>query len=150
MGMESTGRPLKKPMAFLGKGLGLSIDVVELSAASLLSRLMSEGQSRCLAQLPVGISWLVRKTAGSLRGLERAIRDLEELEAHVRLANFFRRLDKLETRGPFVGGTAGDRALGSLAAVHKEVLIALEHANTNFEKGNLRVKTFDGAAGVLP
>ena len=53
--------------------------------------------------------------------------------------------------GAFVGGKAGDRALDSLATVHKEVLIALEGANTSFEKGNLRVETVDeGADGVLP
>ena len=88
----------------------------------------------------VGFSWLVRKMAGSSQGLERAICDLEAPEAHIRLAHFFLRLDELETRGAFVGGRAGDSALGSLAAVHEEI-IALKHANASFEKGNLRVET---------
>ena len=88
---------------------------------------------------------------GSAHGLERAIYDLEALKVYIRLAQFFLRLDELETHGEFVGGKTGDCALGSLAAVHKEVLIALEGANMIFEKGNLRVETVDeGATGVLP
>jgi hypothetical protein len=83
-------------------------------------------------------------------GLELEIRGPEVLDAYIRLAHFFLRLDELETRGALVGGKAGDGALGSLAAVHKEILIALERANASFEKGNLRVETVDeGAAGVL-
>jgi hypothetical protein len=92
----------------------------------------------------IGISWLVRKMAGSSHEFERAIRDLETLEAHIRLAHFFLRLDEFETRGAFVGGRAGDDDLGSLAAAH-EILIVLERANASFEKGKLRV-----TAGVLP
>ena len=46
--------------------------------------------------------------AGSSHGRERAIRDFEAPEAHIRLTHFFLRLDELETRGAFVGGRAGD------------------------------------------
>ena len=89
----------------------------------------------------VSISWLVRKMAGSSHGLERAIRDLEVPEAHIRLAHFFLRLDELETSGAFVGGRAGDGALGSLATILEEIPIAFERANASFEKGSLRIET---------
>ena len=89
----------------------------------------------------VSISWLVRKVAGSSHGLERAIHDLEAPEADIRLAHFFHRLDELETRGAFVGGRAGDGALGSFATILEEILIALECANASFEKGSLGIET---------
>lgn len=41
--------------------------------------------------------------------------------------------------------------MGSLATVHKEILIAPERANASFEKGDLRVEIIDErAAGVFP
>ena len=68
------------------------------------------------------------------------MRDLEALEAQIRLAHFFLRLDGLKTHGEFFGGKAGDHAFSSLAAVHKEVLIALEGANTRLEKDDIRFR----------
>ena len=66
--------------------------------------------------------------AGSSHGRERAIRNLEAPEAHIRLVRFFLRLDELETRGAFVGDRAGGSALGGLAAVNEDILIAFESA----------------------
>ena len=69
--------------------------------------------------------------AGISHGQERAIRNLETPEAHIRLVNFSLRFDELETRGAFVGGRAGGSALGGLAAVNEDILIALESANAH-------------------
>ena len=139
-----TGPPLKMPLAFLGKR-------PEAVKSTWKSR-ERLGRS-CGWYLgddpdvwhgsPVSISWYVRKMAGRLRGIKRAIRDL-------RLAHFLR-LDELEMCGAFVRDKTGARALGSLAVVHEEVLIALEGVNTSIEKDNLRVETIDeDVDGVLP
>ena len=75
--------------------------------------------------------------AGISHGRERAIRNLEAPEGHIRLVSFSLRFDELETRGAFVGGRAGGSALGGLAAVNEDILIALESANASFKKGNI-------------
>ena len=98
----------------------------------------------------VSVGWWERWQGRRSRGLKMAIRALEALEAHIRLTYFFLRVDECETRSAFIGGKAGDCALRSLAAVHKEVLIALEGAYASFEKGNLRVEAVNKGAAVVP
>lgn len=83
--------------------------------------------------------------------LERAMLCLEELKGHIRVTHFLPLRGQLETRSAFVSSKTRGGTLGSLATVHKKVLITLERANTSFEKGDLRVKSVDDyAAGVLP
>ena len=88
--------------------------------------------------------------AGISHGRERAIRNLEAPEAHIRLVSFFLRFDELETRGAFVGGRAGGSALGGLVAVNEDILIALESANASFKKGNIfGIKDMSGVTGTM-
>ena len=64
--------------------------------------------------------------------------------------SFFLRFDELETCGAFVGGRAGGSALGGLAAVNEDILIALESANASFKKGNtFGIKDMSGVTGTM-
>ena len=108
--LEHGGLSLKNP--WLSMAMNQGCQSMKKSRASLgcscAWTLASGRQLRCLVRL---INWLVRKMAGSSHGLERTIRDLDALEAHVRLACFSLCLDQLKAFGVFVRGKRRDTTL---------------------------------------
>ena len=66
--MSLTERASKQPLAFLGEESGLSIDVEESSVDALALGVSGTDNPGVWRSELVGISWLVRKIAGSSHG----------------------------------------------------------------------------------
>ena len=87
---------------------------------------------------------------GSHMGERERFATLRPPEAQIRLVSFSLRFDELETRGAFVGGRAGGSALGGLAAVNEDILIALESADASFKMVNIfGIKDMSGVTGTM-
>lgn len=64
-------------------------------------------------------------------------------EFQLRDASVVSRLVTRKTRGAFVRSATRERALRRLAAIHDEVLVALERPDASFERRDFRVELLD-------
>ena len=64
-------------------------------------------------------------------------------EFHIRDTSVFSCLVTRKTRGAFVRSETRERALRRLAAIHDEVLVALERPDASFERRDFRVELLD-------